>query len=316
MNLCKEFAELISAYADGELAEPDKERVEAHLSTCGNCSALLEFYTGISAAVAVSGSPAPESLRGSVMEKILCEDAVSGKAKRQKIVKVIFTRYVPVAACLAIILLTLPRIIDLSRLSYDSATTNQMAMIPESSAESDIADFIVREYTGSISDSDMSGGGQNTDVGKSENGSINAPAAPPPSYSNGSFGNNSTAPELAPATVPSAAPEPEDESTLRDQALGGDPVIIATEPSEDVSNNYRDFSGAYALIEITGALPELLTSYEPELLYDMPDWKMRFDIPRDTAQALIEEAGALGGISVTYFSEDSDHAVVLYLPGD
>ena len=59
MNKCEEYPELISAYADGELSEPEMMHIKEHLDSCENCSAILELYRGISAAVAESSVRAP-----------------------------------------------------------------------------------------------------------------------------------------------------------------------------------------------------------------------------------------------------------------
>ena len=156
MNDCIGFAELVSAYADGELRDSDLRRVEAHLETCESCSALLELYREISAGMEESCVPAPESLSLGVMEKILSGDVASTQAvekilsdgavfvqatektlsgdlapmqatektlvgnsvpaqistRKRKPAHIFMLRYAPVAACLALILIALPWIID------------------------------------------------------------------------------------------------------------------------------------------------------------------------------------------------------------
>ena len=39
---CIEVVELVSAYIDGELAEPERVRVEVHLAICEGCGAYVE----------------------------------------------------------------------------------------------------------------------------------------------------------------------------------------------------------------------------------------------------------------------------------
>jgi anti-sigma factor RsiW len=98
VNECAEFVEFISAYADIELSDADKKRVEEHLATCVNCSALLEFYREISAAANESSAPAPDSLRSSVMEKVLSEDLprATNNVVKLKRFRIELARYVPV----------------------------------------------------------------------------------------------------------------------------------------------------------------------------------------------------------------------------
>ena len=114
VNECPEFLELISAYADSELTEPDMQRVQEHLGACESCSATLEIYREFTAAVDESGVCAPASLRDNVMEKVLSGDAAPrrGNMKRLKPISHYLLRYAPVAACLAIALLTLPWFIN------------------------------------------------------------------------------------------------------------------------------------------------------------------------------------------------------------
>ena len=114
--------ELISAYADGELQETDRRRMEEHISMCESCSALLHIYREISVAVEESCVPAPEALRVGVMEKVLSDNAVSepgsthrnaqnnaqNNAQKRKPFRLIVLKYAPIAACLAIILLAMP----------------------------------------------------------------------------------------------------------------------------------------------------------------------------------------------------------------
>ena len=121
MNECVEYLELISAYADDELTESEKRRVKEHLDTCESCSALLELYREISVAAAESSEPAPAELLSGVMEKVRHEGKTvkSDNANRRRIIRLALTRYVPVAACLAVMLLTLPRVMSNNRLAYD-----------------------------------------------------------------------------------------------------------------------------------------------------------------------------------------------------
>lgn len=140
MNNCTDFTELISAYADGELSESDARKLEEHLSSCGHCSAFLDLYGEMAVAVTESCVPAPESLCGSVMAEIISggvsiesgadgdrdgkDSTAAGSGGKRSAVRVILTRYVPIAACLALILLTIPRFISNSRSSKDIINEN------------------------------------------------------------------------------------------------------------------------------------------------------------------------------------------------
>ncbi|MCL2153891.1 MAG: zf-HC2 domain-containing protein [Oscillospiraceae bacterium] len=117
MNSCVEFSELISAYTDGELSDFDRHRVDDHLKVCESCSALIELYREISISVNESCVSAPESLLTGVMEKVAtCDnDSTIIIPPKRKPTRIILLRYIPVAACLAIMLLTLPWVMNTLR---------------------------------------------------------------------------------------------------------------------------------------------------------------------------------------------------------
>ena len=114
MSRCADYLELISAYADGELTEPDRRRVEEHLEACGQCSAILGVYREISIAANEACVPAPDALRDGVMEKVLGGGAAgSGAAgSKPRLVRIAIARYLPLAACLAVMLISLPWVIS------------------------------------------------------------------------------------------------------------------------------------------------------------------------------------------------------------
>lgn len=133
MNKCAEYAEMISAYIDDELPESDRHLIELHLAECASCAAARDAYLDISSAVQESLAAPPESLRGGIMSKIKTENA---RAKRQAVVRMILTRYLPLAACLALFLLTLPQILnrndknELSKQAGDLVYHNENTTMP------------------------------------------------------------------------------------------------------------------------------------------------------------------------------------------
>ncbi|MCL2045773.1 MAG: zf-HC2 domain-containing protein [Oscillospiraceae bacterium] len=118
MSKCLEYIELISAYIDGQLEEDEKNMIEAHFKECEDCSSILKSYEIISEATSKSAVLAPESLKTSIMEKILsgevefAEDdsiatqsssTISDEQAAQNLIKFkrvnnIFTKIIPIAA--------------------------------------------------------------------------------------------------------------------------------------------------------------------------------------------------------------------------
>ena len=138
MDTCNEYMELISAYSDGELSGADKQKLEDHLRECAECSSILEIYRGITVAVDESCVPAPESLRVNVMERIAGETSAQAEAnlKKFKTVNRILTRYLPAAACLAFLLLTIPRLFGIGGLysRSDNASAPMSAPMPSAAS--------------------------------------------------------------------------------------------------------------------------------------------------------------------------------------
>ncbi|MCL2247648.1 MAG: zf-HC2 domain-containing protein [Oscillospiraceae bacterium] len=142
MKHCTEYLESISAYADGELTSPEEIReVETHLLTCKNCAAFYSFSREISIVTEESSARPPYELTSLVMAQINAESAhgntnqaynqgypkahnqaqnhavnsrrnangyvTPSRQNREKKsnMKVVLTRVVPLAACLAIVVL-------------------------------------------------------------------------------------------------------------------------------------------------------------------------------------------------------------------
>jgi hypothetical protein len=124
--------ELISAYIDDELNAADRRLVEDHIEACVDCSALHDTYREISTAAKETLAPAPERLCSAVMADILRESdaAVQKRAKTLAVVRVILSRYLPLAACLAFVILTLPLLI---RLGFSSGSADNAATMSETS---------------------------------------------------------------------------------------------------------------------------------------------------------------------------------------
>jgi len=141
MRHCKDYLELISAYADGELSSASEIRdLEAHLAACQNCTAFHSFTREISDVTGESLAEPPSEFISLVMNQVRSEPAVgqtsaeqlahgntnpvgftdtyrneisashSRAANRQRRTKprnlrLVMTRLVPIAASLALVVL-------------------------------------------------------------------------------------------------------------------------------------------------------------------------------------------------------------------
>jgi mycothiol system anti-sigma-R factor len=71
MMNCSEMEEIISAYADNELPQDEKEKVQNHLDSCGKCRGMLKFEMAAKSAVrSMQITKAPSRLRQSIMAEI------------------------------------------------------------------------------------------------------------------------------------------------------------------------------------------------------------------------------------------------------
>lgn len=72
---CREFAEFIAQYLAGELASPEREAFDRHLSLCRNCARYLEQYRHTveagRRAFAIDDSPVPADVPDDLVDAIL-----------------------------------------------------------------------------------------------------------------------------------------------------------------------------------------------------------------------------------------------------
>ena len=104
---CVGLADLLCAYADGELNDANKQLVEDHLAICDNCTSILKVYREISTSINDTSIEPPTALVKGVMDRVMEESVprVEKETVERKRNKLILTRYLPVAACLVAMLL-------------------------------------------------------------------------------------------------------------------------------------------------------------------------------------------------------------------
>jgi predicted anti-sigma-YlaC factor YlaD len=104
---CRQYREKLSEYLDGELAEAARTAFEAHLAGCVECRHELQaLRLTLGAVASLPACKAPPRLAEGVLARL-----AAGRAKRPAVLTVLWTRALPVAAMLAVVvglLLTLP----------------------------------------------------------------------------------------------------------------------------------------------------------------------------------------------------------------
>ena len=95
-HTCEEWQEEISAYIDDELAEPDKEALEQHVSSCPDCQSCLTAYRTVSGVLTGWQVQPPEVLRKGIVYKA---------QKNQKASAVLWRRWISLGSVAAALLL-------------------------------------------------------------------------------------------------------------------------------------------------------------------------------------------------------------------
>jgi len=320
---CIDLSELISAYADGELGESDILRVEEHLDTCDSCSALLDFYRETSAAVSGSGPDVPEALRERVMGMVLSDNAhgAVNHDKRRKVMRVVLTRYLPVAACLALVLLTLPLFMNLNR-SDSNMSKNEYstgAVAPSSAsgmAESFDNGFLPDGFADNDAQRESSFGSTSASAAPSsapdEGGTQQGVRSPTPAPSPDLVDGSAETPVLSPASP--GFPEPEDSGSPDP----GDDALHYTSPTTGINPGGGDNGEGpggqryYVVIEIYGELPDLLTDYVSVMVDDAV---LHYYVPKDVVLALIDELSGHTDVVISSVDPVGEFALVIYHNG-
>ena len=109
MSKCSKYEEIISAYVDGELTSAEESELTAHLDNCAQCRSLLETYRNIDKLISDNTVEPPAELLQNVMAGISGLNA--GWSTSKKSIRRVAVRYLAVAACIALTILAVPRVL-------------------------------------------------------------------------------------------------------------------------------------------------------------------------------------------------------------
>jgi len=301
---CIGIADLLCAYADGEINETNKRLVEEHLAICDNCSAILRVYREMTVSISETNVPAPDALRIGVMNRIQSEStprATVEKKRSNRHFQLFLTRYAPIAACLVVVLLVwqvwgstlwserADRMYTAAPAAAPSADMPMMTTAAESAPapeamwdmdganldDAELEEFEAAESYGadeqSMPATPQDAGGRRSDTG----------------------GTDADWLEHLYASIDGFGPLDEDEAEL--------------------------FINAHAIITIVGDLPVRLAMHEPEheWQYGRFGWEMLYKIPLDDVAPLIQEALGREAFDVIYNNTDKagNYALVLMTYG-
>ncbi len=123
MSDCGEYEKLISLYMDGELPEPEKTGLEAHMAECSRCRRLCDAFRAIS--LSLGEEAAPAGFSSGVMAAVKTQGE-SGASRAKKPGKS-WPKYLALAACIALAALTTVRL----ALPSGSRTADAGAGVPQ-----------------------------------------------------------------------------------------------------------------------------------------------------------------------------------------
>jgi len=309
MKNCNDYSEQLSAYYDGELSESDALKVKEHLAVCDSCSALLELYKEISIAADNDIASVPDALCIGVMNTIKAEDLYGPKkaGEKKSNMRIILTRYMPIAACLAVVLLVWGLWGNMFGLRENTFTGNfsffgrNDAGDPESSQPIMPSSFDAALPT-MLPSADADMGGTDEDIHTRDN-----------------MSGQGIAPEGG-TNTPLAPPENFPEELLLRLAFSDDGL----ETDISTSDIFAYLSGASFWITYEGTLPDNIISIFPESLGSWFGWDVIFELPTEDVEFLLDQFGAskltddMTGFSVIENEShpDSPYAVVFYFTGD
>ena len=107
MKNCEYFEELISCLIDGEITDDEKLELEKHLDECTSCRELYNTYSALFGRAELVDPP--EELLSGVMEAV--RDLPAGKKPDSGKRMYLFVRYIAAAACLALAVFSVPRLL-------------------------------------------------------------------------------------------------------------------------------------------------------------------------------------------------------------
>ena len=142
MKYCEEFEALLDLYVDGELEVADMIRVQEHLDRCSACRAYVDELLAIRAAFPeIEDTSVPEGFAEGVMAAIAAS-APKAKQRSTPWKKIL----VPMAACLAVVVMVLPmsRLMNNAR-KEAAAPAEAPAAAPAAALESFVADTAAEE---------------------------------------------------------------------------------------------------------------------------------------------------------------------------
>ena len=178
-------------------------------------------------------------------------------ARKRKALRVILTRYVPIAACLAVALLVLPRFLSLNKTARNDYAMPAGGASSELAFQVDDADGTSGAPSGSYAGNGTAGSQPETAVTGASPGAPAPAPAPAPSHGgvDESGGGDNTSATATPGNTPVITVTPDEQPDSNDEADDADLSNNAAE-SEENADGFEDEDEELTIALVTPGFPE------------------------------------------------------------
>ncbi|MBR7081610.1 MAG: zf-HC2 domain-containing protein [Oscillospiraceae bacterium] len=223
MSNCTKYQDMISSYIDGELTFAEKRELTEHVAACPSCRTMFEAYSAIFGNLGETMAEPPESLKERVMSAIgasrvqYVSPVAAARAPKVKKKSLKWTRYALAAACLAVIIFTVPKVVNSAPKMADSAVnkSEQISEAEESAAPNNNAytneDPQPDQFYGNADATEMNGENKSDEPNESVDGNA----------------KNTGTPEDVPEETGSEAPTEQPRRLCTVRVSGERPEILA-----------------------------------------------------------------------------------------
>lgn len=230
MSVCGRYEIMISVLLDGELGEPEKAELSAHIAGCEHCAAMAAAFAASSGALEEGLEEPPVGLHGAIMEKV----GAAAKVKRSQTRFMRLRPIIAAAACVAVVVVTLfaanRGLRGAQNAGADSGSTESYDAAPEAPV-----------YAGGTGGSVPVNGAVADTAG--ENGGAEPMEAPDPAPAGAAMDN--AAPSETRSANDAAATE---EAVAESKATAGDEAVLA---------DRDDLAEPESEADVPAGLPEL-----------------------------------------------------------
>jgi hypothetical protein len=258
---CEKAQELMSQYIDGEITDSDKDFLTEHLKTCHECSEMFSILAEVSFLMADDVEPPPELLTNVMQGVNKINDERKSSKKRGK---VIYFKYLAVAACFALVITAGIKLMPGFGLS--SASTDSAMIVSASEADTATTAEVYPLET------------QSADYESAEASDSSVPESASEETSSAA-----KAPSFSASSSAGSADNDADNSSAQDSILSSS-VAPDSKSNQESASTY-DFADYLAILYVN-ELPETVDDTE---VFELDDGSLAVAISAEDLDTLLDE---------------------------